>query len=359
MRLEKYIFSLVVVAVAGLAGCSSSRSHLAFVSLPEADSRGAFGIGVFRIDNGSGKFTFSVASPFLTGNSPGPIAVLPSNQFLYVANRTDNTISSFKIDSQIGSLTEVTPRKATGLSPNSMVMDSGGKYLFTANQVSSDISVFSIDSSTGALTEASGSPFPTARNPVSIAVNPAGTFVYVVNSDLELVFGYAVGAAGALQPVPGTQFTVGAGAFGIQVDPSGKFLYVANSTDNTVSIFTIASSGALTPVIGSPFNTGTSPIAIAVSGQYLYIANHGSNNITAYSIDADTGVPTALTGSPFSANTMPVSLVPDPNGTVLYELGQDSPTISTLKITSSTGVLTSGTVNATAPSTPVAIFVTK
>jgi 6-phosphogluconolactonase (cycloisomerase 2 family) len=67
-------------------------------------------------------------------------------------------------------------------------------------------------------------------------------------------------------------------------------------------------------VAGSPFATGTTPVSLATdtSGQYLYIANQGSNNITEFSIDATTGFPTVITGSPISAGTAPLFLVPDP-----------------------------------------------
>lgn len=355
MTSSKAVLPWLILALAFLAGCSASPSHLAYVSLPQSNS-----IGAFRINNSSGKFTSIVGSPFLAGNSPGPVIVAPSTDFLYVANRTDGTISLFKIDKNIGSLTEVPPRVSTGVAPNSMVMDAGGKFLFAANQISRSISVYTINSGSGVLTEVGGSPFPTPPDPVSLAVTSNGNFLYVVNSNLQLVFGYAVASDGTLSAVPGAQFAVGTGAFAIAVDPNDKFVYVANSTENTVSIFSIAATGALTPITSSPFPTGTTPLAIALSpsGQYLYIANHGSNNVTAYSIDSSTGAPTAITGSPFGATSQAVSLVADPNGKVLYVLGQ-SATINTLSITSSSGVLTTGTQTATAPSDPVSMFVTK
>ena len=44
------------------------------------------------------------------------------------------------------------------------------------------------------------------------------------------------------------------------VDPTGKFAYVANYGSNNVSAYTIdATSGALKKVKGSPFAAGTGP----------------------------------------------------------------------------------------------------
>lgn len=348
---------LIVSLSASLAGCNSASSHTAYLSLPESNA-----VAAFRINNGSAKFTPIVGSPYFAGNSPGPIAVGPSKNFLYVANRTDNTISRFKIDSSIGSLTEVTPRVNTGLTPSDMVMDSAGNFLFVVNQISSDISVFSIDSASGALTQIPGSPFPTSPNPVTLAITPSGKFLYVVNSNLELVSGYAIGASGSLQQVPSSPFTVGTGPMAITIDPSEKFVYVVNSSDDSVTIDAINSStGALAPVVGSPYAAGTTPVALTVSpsGQYLYIANQGSGDITAYMMDLTTGVPTLITGSPFSGGSTPALIVSDPDGNFVYTVSQSSSTITVLSVTSGTGALASTAQSASTTVAAVSMFVTK
>jgi 6-phosphogluconolactonase (cycloisomerase 2 family) len=89
------------------------------------------------------------------------------------------------------------------------------------------------------------------------------------------------------------------------IDPLASFAFVPNSvgTDGTLSTFSIAADGALTQIQGSPVAAGTSPCSAAVdsSGGFVYVANSGSANVSAYSIDATTGALTALTGSPFAA----------------------------------------------------------
>ena len=57
------------------------------------------------------------------------------------------------------------------------------------------------------------------------------------------------------------------------------------------------------PLSGSPFaSNGTTPTALTVdpNGQFLYVANSGSNSVSAYSIDAATGALTAV-GLPTAA----------------------------------------------------------
>jgi len=42
---------------------------------------------------------------------------------------------------------------------------------------------------------------------------------------------------------------------------------------------------------------------------FAYVANAGSNTVSAHSIEASTGTLTAVTGSPFAAGTSPWSIV--------------------------------------------------
>ena len=44
-------------------------------------------------------------------------------------------------------------------------------------------------------------------------------------------------------------------------------------------------------------------------GTFAYVANFGSNNVLAYSINATTGALTPVTGSPFTAGSGPNSVV--------------------------------------------------
>jgi len=348
---------LIALGLAALGGCNAASSHTAYLSLPESNA-----VAAFRIDNGSAKFTQIVGSPYLTGTSPGPLVVNPAKTFLYVANRIDDTISRFKIDSSIGSLTEVAPRVSTGLTPSDMVMNGAGTFLFVVNQISSNISVYSIDSASGALTQVPGSPFSTAPNPVTLAVTPSSKFLYVVDSNLALVFGYAIGASGTLQQIPNSPFAVGNGPLAIAIDPGEHFLYVVNSSDGTVTIASINSStGALSEVVGSPFGAGTTPIALCVSPnrQYLYIANQGSSNITGYTMDLTTGFPTLITGSPFGGGGAPALIVSDPNGNFVYTVSQTSSNITVLSVTAGTGVLAATSESASTSVAAVSMFVTK
>jgi DNA-binding beta-propeller fold protein YncE len=70
-----------------------------------------------------------------------------------------------------------------------------------------------------------------------------------------------------LTPIPGSPFAAGLSPITVTVDPSGQFAYVTNRDSNNISGYTISvSSGALTPIPDSPFPAGVTPIEVITSG---------------------------------------------------------------------------------------------
>ena len=81
---------------------------------------------------------------------------------------------------------------------------------------------------------------------------------------------------------------------------------MANQNSNDVSAYTInASTGVLTS-IGAAVAAGAGPISVTVdpSGKFAYVANSNSNNVSAYTINASTGVLTPA-GAAVAAGTWP------------------------------------------------------
>jgi hypothetical protein len=80
----------------------------------------------------------------------------------------------------------------------------------------------------------------------------------------------------------------------VQSSSVGEFAYVANTGSNNISAYTIDSStGALTEISGSsesPFSAGTNPSSVTIvqlpGGEFAaYAANYNSANISVYTID--------------------------------------------------------------------------
>jgi 6-phosphogluconolactonase (cycloisomerase 2 family) len=160
----------------------------------------------------------------------------------------------------------------------------------------------------------------------------------------------------ALTEVPGSPFPVSPGALtgpgpaALAATSDGKFLYVANKFDSTIIQFSVNSDGTLTRV--TSYVAGTTPAAAAIvatsdQSNFLYVANSGSNNISAYAIctqvsatcSAANGTLSEVTNSPFSAGLKPVSIAASPDGAFLYVADESSNQVSQFKVSAGSGAL--------------------
>lgn len=121
------------------------------------------------------------------------------------------------------------------------------------------------------------------------------------------------------------------------------FLYVSNTNDSAgnISAFSVnVNTGALTPVPGSPFATGAAgsfpgPAAMVdreFGNNFLYVALAGTananNEIAAFVIDGNTGALTPVPGSPFTTGKDPLYMTLDGPGNFLYTSNIQDNTIS-------------------------------
>jgi 6-phosphogluconolactonase len=350
-----WILAVLSASCGGHGSSSSGATHNAYISLTGADS-----VALFHITNSSGTLTSVSTSVPQANTAPVGLALHPSGKFLFAANSTGNSISTFNVASD-GTLTQAGNPTPAGVGPHAAVIDPSGNYLLVTNSTSSSISVFSIDSGSGALTLTSTfiGP-PQLPQPSEIVITKPGTitFVYVLTPSTNNTINGFTFSAGVLTPVSGSPFVAGHGTTGVAVNPAGNLLYAANSTDNSVSgfqidpstglltavagspyfmppgtapgtlavdttgkflyvtapgstssiwVFSITSGGIFNPITGSPFSlsAGTQFIVMEPSGKYFYIGNVSGHDVAAYSYDSTTGVPTAITGSPFAIGSAP------------------------------------------------------
>ena len=106
-----------------------------------------------------------------------------------------------------------------------------------------------------------GAPIPIpvgGAAPHGVAVNPAGTRVYVANGDTNNVSVIDT----ATNTVVGAPIAVGGFPFGVAVNPAGTRVYVANFGSNNVSVIDTATN----TVVGAPIAVGDGPVAF---GQFI------------------------------------------------------------------------------------------
>lgn len=329
----------VLSASCGHGSSSSGATHNAYISLTSTDS-----VGLFHIINSSGALSTVSNSVPQTNTAPVGLALDPSGKFLFAANSTGNSVSTFNVASD-GTLTQAGNPTPAGVGPHAAVIDPSGKYLLVTNSTSSSISVFSIDSGSGALTLTSTfTGPPSLPQPTEILITPSGKFVYVLTPGTNNTVNGFTFSAGTLTAMPASPFLAGKGTIGIAVDPGEHFIYVANSSDNDVTGFTIGANGSLTPIAGTysaPGGTQPSALAVDPSGKFLYVSTPGSTaSVWVFSITSGSGILTPISGSPFNLSAGAQFLVMEPSGKYFYIGNEASHNVAGYSYDSNTGVPT-------------------
>jgi 6-phosphogluconolactonase len=320
--------------------------------------------------------TFTACNPvtidyiFAAGNkeSPGQIQT-------FLADRVSGALS--KVGSTVSS---------GGVTPVAEAVSTDYQHLYVANQGDSTLVEFSI-STGGALASVNTLTLDNEGNtPVSIAMNAAGTLLYVANKYQPGCTTATTGATtcngGALAVFPvgtdgalGTAVTngslsywpVGINPTSVNALPSGAAVYVS-TYDQTAGLgylygFTASTAGALSTASGSPFNAGVKPVGIASTStsRFVYVTDFSQNELIAYSV-LDGGVLHPLINGPFKTGNQPSAITVDPRGIYIYISNELDNSVSAYVIDLTTGtpsaaVNTSGSaVNATGTE-PVAILV--
>src|SRR5205823_793024 len=171
------------------------------------------------------------------------------------------------------------------------------------------------------------SPNPPTQPPAvpPPAQSRPATFLYAASNPNDKIAAYTVDkTTGAVSSIPGSTLSTGPGPTIVAVDPKSRFVFVANSCGTTcagsVSAYTInASTGILTAVDGSPFPTGLGSgwVTVHPSGRFLYVANFLGGNISGFTIGAG-GALSPIAGSPFPAGSRPGGIALHPSGRFAY-----------------------------------------
>lgn len=198
---------------------------------------------------------------------------------------------------------------------------------------------YAIDGTTGALTSVPNSPYTVAGG-TSIAVNPAGTFLFVSDSVTGGISVFSISATDGSLTAVGSPFASGIAAAQLATDGSGNYLYATAGTGGAqVAAMSIGPTGTLTLVSGSPFNFPMAVVLGENSGKYLLGISGFDSHIHVF--DINSGVITEGTGSPFATASIPENMVLSPNGNFVYAFdGEETPMEGYSLENLSTGALT-------------------
>ncbi len=252
---------------------------------------------------------------------------------------SDGQIYEYAVDSQSGALrTSLSPVDTGGSSPVALATTSDYYNLYVANQGNNSVVHFSL-SDHGIITKKDSITLASA--PTSIAVNAAGTYLYVVSgtssatlTEYALSTG-AIGSATATVPltVPGfagdtilpTGVAVLANNSAVYVTAYDKSAYnpggttTSNANPGWLFGYAVASGGALTPVSGSPYLAGVKPSALVTDpvNRFVYVTDFASNELIGYDV-LSTDTLQFMVNGPFRTGNQPSSIVIDPRGIFIY-----------------------------------------
>jgi 6-phosphogluconolactonase (cycloisomerase 2 family) len=384
--------SVLLCPLMGLMGCDSFFTKQSSNNTPTNTGDSVY------VANGANTFIagFAVSStgtlsvlpnaPYNNGVAALSLTLTPKNTFLYAG--TSNGIYLYAIGSN-GALTVQNNGNpvAQDVIATQLTVDSTGTYLLAAGLGSSTqaqgIGIYQIASSTGLLTAVSGSPLnlftgtgttPTVLTPTGLLITPNNQIVYVSLAALgvqvlTLGSGGALSTGSAATILPPTSKSTSPADYGLASDPNSHFLFLAE-INTGLRVLSIGTNGALTEITGSPYSVGSGPTGVILdpTGVYVYVANKGSNNISAFALNASSGQLTAIAGSPFnSVGQLPIAFANDSSKKYLAVINSGSNgssgnnDLQLFKYSTSTpGALTAGTSASTGtdPTNPQAIVAT-
>ena len=301
----------------------------------------------------------ALASVVSLGLGFGATACGPSNtiDFLYVTASKQNPgqISVYKVDSEAGVLYQITdsPYGSGGRNPVADVTSPNGKNLYVINHDDNTIVEFAIGTD-GKLYPQQTCNLP-GSYPMQLAVNKAGTYLYVVET-YQPNFSTNIPGPGALvvfpinangqlgatsslcQPVPdGTNafFPLGNNPVAVNVLANGNFVYAVNESDATISAFQVGSNGVLSSI--GLFTVGTAPNAIASdpTGKFLYVTDGASNQMYGFLVQSDGSL--VMMPAPFKTDNTPNAVAVDPRGIYVYVANYNANDVNAYTIDQSTG----------------------
>jgi len=284
--------------------------------------------------------------------------------FVYVAASAGASAGSagqiygYATDAQSGAIrSAVTPISSGGTNPVAMAMTSDYYNIYVANQGNDTVVHFTV-ADTGDLTQKDSITLPNA--PVSIAVNSANTYLYVVSGTSSATlteYALSNGAIGSLtssQPLTLTAYpTDTIIPTGVTVLANNDAVYVtaydqsaynhggttsSNANPGWVFGYSVGSSGALTAVSGSPYQAGVKPSALATdpTSRFIFVTDYASNELIGYTV-LSTNVLSFMINGPFKTGNEPTAITIDPRGIYMYITNSLDDTLSSYSISLPTG----------------------
>ncbi|MGA3080660.1 MAG: beta-propeller fold lactonase family protein [Terracidiphilus sp.] len=314
------VSSIGLLVAALLTACSITTIDYVFVA-------SSSGIETYAVDSQSGALRPGAATVTSGVNSPVAMAVTSDYAHLYVANAGNNTVVHFAI----GMNGELSPKDTVTLSgtPVSLAVNTAGTYLYVTSPAPPT-------SCSGPNPGATLTAYPLASGTIGAASAPAALCVPQYAGDTIVPTGVTVLANNDAVFV--TAYDQSAYNPGCTPAPA-----CTPSTANPgwVFSFVVGSGGSLAPAANSPYEAGVKPSALVSdpTDRFVYVTDYASNELIGYTI-LDGSTLSFLTNGPFKTGGQPSAIAMDPRGKFIYVTNALDSTVSPYAITLSNGTPT-------------------
>lgn len=244
-----------------------------------------------------------------------------STDALYATNFSADALNGFDIAANKQLTAQTPPTSTVSTGPNDLAIAKDGATLYLTHPGDAVAPLLRVPLNPDNTPNLVGATATAGNNATLCEIDPAGNFLYVVDTTGQTVRPYPLGGTGLIGPAQAA-LAVGSGSLDMTIDPTGRFVYVTNFLSSTISQFSVdLTTGLLTaltpPTVATP--PGIRGITVHPSGRFAYasaIDTPGANSdlIVTYLINATTGALTPMTPAFTAANVDPGSLACTPDG---------------------------------------------
>ena len=316
------------------------------------------GIYVYKFNSESGDFSFVSTAK---AENPSFLAVSPNEKYVYAVHENGNdkgSIAAYAFDKKTGQLTFLNKESSGGDHPCYVSTDRSGKWVVTGNYSGGNLAVLQAMSD-GRLLPAvqvinhEGGSVNKQRQQKphvhSTIFSPDDKYLFVPDLGMDKVMIYPFdNNTGKLNPASSSfaQIEPGGGPRHFTFHPSGNYAYVIEELSGNVTAFSYDKKGKLTGIqtvsaIPSDYKgaVGSADIHVSPDGKFLYASNRGeSNTLAIFSIGNDGKLKSV--GHQSTLGKTPRNFNLDPTGNFLLVANQNGNNVVIFKRDKQTGLLT-------------------
>ena len=322
-------------------GAKPSGAKRTIVYVANADSHD---VAVLALEGAGGELR--EVERFAVGGIVMPLAASPDRRFLYASIRSEpHRVVSLAIDPASGRLAML----GSAPLPASMCWistDGSGRFLLSASYGSSRVAVSPIGGD--GVAAAAQQVIPTEANAHAFRTHPSNRFAFAACLGGGVVRQWRFDAgSGRLDDnaSPAWQARPGAGPRHFAFHPSGPWMYLLNELDAGIDVLRCdAADGALASLqtvsalppgtIGEPW---AADIHLTPDGRFLYASERRSSTLSAFAVDAGSGLLKPL--GAIATEAQPRGFAVTPDGRFLIAAGQASHRLSCYAIDAAGGAL--------------------